>query len=268
MKEIATLRTTKYILDKYNLNALKKYGQNFLIDVNVVNKIINQTSIDKNIAIIEVGPGIGALTQMLGCYAGKVVSFEIDTRFQPVYDEFLTADNIEIIFGDFMKQDIKSIVSKLKETYQQVYLIANLPYYITTAIIEKVILGDCGIDQLIVMVQKEVALKMTSSYKNPLLLMIQDMGKVEYLFTVNKNVFLPAPHIDSAIIKIELKKQPDLKLYNILNICFKQRRKTIYNNLKQNYSNAMEILKDCQIDSKKRSEELSLADFKNITDKT
>lgn len=137
MKDIATLSTTKYILDKYNLNALKKYGQNFLIDINVVNKIIKETRIDKDVAVIEVGPGIGALTQMLSCYGGKVISFEIDERFKPVYDEFLTADNLEIIFGDFMKQEISKIVADLKKTYQKVYLVANLPYYITTAIIEK-----------------------------------------------------------------------------------------------------------------------------------
>lgn len=265
MKDIATLTTTRYILDKYNLNALKKYGQNFLIDINIVNKIIKQTGIDKDVAVIEVGPGIGALTQMLSRYGGKVISFEIDERFKAVYDEFLTADNLEIIFGDFMKQGISEIVNELKKTYQKVYLVANLPYYITTTIIEKVILSDCSIDQLIVMVQKEVALKMTSDYKNPLLLMIADMGKVEYLFTVNKNVFLPAPHVDSAIIKIELNKKADLKLYEILNICFKQRRKTIYNNLKKEYANADEILERCKIDSRKRSEELSLNDFKNIT---
>ena len=119
---------------------------------------------------------------------------------------------------------------------------------------------------MIIMVQKEVALKMTSDYKNPLLLMIEDIGKIEYLFTVNKSVFLPAPHVDSAIIKIILNKKADLKLYDVLNVCFKQRRKTILNNLKQDYNNANEILIACGIDIKKRSEELSLSDFKHITD--
>ena len=267
MKDIGTLSTTKYILDKYNINASKKFGQNFLIDINIVNKIINQTHIDKNSAVIEIGPGIGALTQVLGRHAGKVISFEIDERFKPVYQEFLNRNNINIIFGDFMKQDIKIIVDRLKQDYQKVYLVANLPYYITTEIIEKVILSDSKIDELIVMVQKENALKMTSNYKNPLLLMIKDMGRIEYLFTVNKNVFIPSPHVDSAIIKIEIGKSPDLKLYELLNICFKQRRKTILNNLKQKYDNAEEILSYCNIEKRKRSEELSLEDFKNITDK-
>ncbi|WP_455682779.1 16S rRNA (adenine(1518)-N(6)/adenine(1519)-N(6))-dimethyltransferase RsmA [Thomasclavelia sp.] len=267
MKDIATLSTTKYILEKYNLNALKKFGQNFLIDTNIVNKIINQTHIDKNTAVIEVGPGIGALTQILGRSAGKVISFEIDERFKPVYNEFLDKNNIDIIFGDFMKQDIKIIVDQLRQDYQKVYLVANLPYYITTEIIEKVILNDSKIDELIIMIQKENALKMVSDYKNPLLLMIEDIGSIEYLFTVNKNVFIPAPHVDSAIIKIKIDKNPDLKLYETLKLCFKQRRKTILNNLKQKYNNAEEILIHCNIETRKRSEELSLEDFKHITDR-
>ena len=212
MKEIATPSTTKYILEKYHLNALKKYGQNFLIDVNIINKIVTSAKIDQTTAVIEVGPGIGALTQVLGRYSGKVTSFEIDERFMPVYQEFLNQDNIEIIFGDFMEQDIKPIVDQLKQRYQKVCLVANLPYYITTAIIEKVVLGNFGIDEM-----------------------------------------------------IELKKAPDLKLYEVLNICFKQRRKTILNNLKQSYEEAEEILLQTGIENQKRSEELELADFKNIT---
>ena len=254
------------------MNALKKYGQNFLIDVNIINKIVTSAKIDQTTAVIEVGPGIGALTQVLGRYSGKVTSFEIDERFMPVYQEFLNQDNIEIIFGDFMEQDIKPIVDQLKQRYQKVCLVANLPYYITSPVIMKLLEEKLpvesltvGIDEMIVMVQKEVALKMTGIYKNPLLLMIKDMGTIEYLFTVNKNVFMPAPHVDSAILKIELKKAPDLKLYEVLNICFKQRRKTILNNLKQSYEEAEEILLQTGIENRKRSEELELADFKNIT---
>lgn len=266
MKDIATIGTTKYILDKYNLDALKKFGQNFLVDINIINKIIDHGHINEDTAVIEVGPGIGALTQVLARNAGKVISFEIDERFRPVYDEFLTSDNIEIIFSDFMKQELKQVIQQLRQSYQKVYLVANLPYYITTAIIEKVILSNAKVDEMIVMVQKEFALKMTSDYKSPLLLMIKDMGEIEYLFTVNKNVFMPTPHVDSAIIKISLLNNPDLKLYELLKICFKQRRKTILNNLKQKYDNANEILNSCGIEGKKRSEELSLDDFKNITE--
>ena len=106
---------------------------------------------------------------------------------------------------------------------------------------------------------------MTGSLKNPLMMMIEDMGSIDYLFTVSKNVFIPAPHVDSAVIAIDIKKEADLKLYEVLKVCFKQRRKTILNNLKQHYDNAQEILDNAKIESSKRSEELALEDFKNIT---
>lgn len=265
MKKIATVTTTKEILEKYHLGALKKLGQNFLVDVNVIDRIISSAVIDQETAVIEVGPGIGALTQRLAFYSGKVVSYEIDERFKPVYQDYLPFDNLEIIFGDFMKQDIDKLITSLKKDYQKVYLVANLPYYITTPIIEKVLLSNHKIDKIIVMIQKEVALKMTNGYKNPLLLLLEDMGKIEYLFTVSKKVFIPAPHVDSAVISIKVEKEANLKLYQLLKVCFKQRRKTILNNLKQVYPNAKEILVQAKIDSSKRSEELELIDFINIT---
>lgn len=265
MKDIATIATTKEILEKYQLGALKKFGQNFLIDINIIDKIITSVDINKKTAVIEVGPGIGALTQRLALQSGKVISFEIDERFKPVYRDYLNFDNLNIIFGDFMEQDIAKVVLDLRQEFDQVYLIANLPYYITTPIIEKVLLSNCKIDKIVVMIQKEVALKMTGSLKNPLMMMIEDMGSIDYLFTVSKNVFIPAPHVDSAVIAIDIKKEADLKLYEVLKVCFKQRRKTILNNLKQHYDNAQEILDNAKIESSKRSEELSLEDFKNIT---
>ena len=265
MKDIATIATTKEILAKYQLGALKKLGQNFLVDVNVINKIISRAMIDKQTAVIEVGPGIGALTQKLAQNSGKTVSFEIDERFKPVYQEYLNYANLEIIFGDFMKQDVAAIVDNLKKDYSNVYLVANLPYYITTPIIEKVVLENCHVDKIIVMIQKEVAKKMTSGYKNPLLLLLADNAEIEYLFTVSKKVFIPSPHVDSAVISITINQKPDLELYRILEICFKQRRKTIYNNLKAVYPEAKTILQQANVAINKRSEELELTDFKNIT---
>ena len=115
------------------------------------------------------------------------------------------------------------------------------------------------------MVQKEVALKYTSDYKSPLMYMIEDMGKIEYMFTVSQNVFIPAPHIDSAILKITVNKEANLDLYKVLNSAFKQRRKTIYNNLKQEYQNALDVLNENQIDQKLRCEQLTLEDYQAIT---
>ena len=158
MKDIATKSTTNYILEKYDLYPKKKYGQNFLIDPRIVEKIVCSSSVDKECAVIEVGPGIGALTQVLARYAGYVRSYEIDTRFKGVYEEFLNEDHIDVVFDDFLKIDLTTLES-LKEKYKKVILVANLPYYITTQIIEKVLTECKIIDEIVVMVQKEVALK-------------------------------------------------------------------------------------------------------------
>ena len=251
MKDIATKSTTQYILDKYDLYPKKKYGQNFLIDPHVVEKIVRCSSVNEKCAVIEVGPGIGALTQVLARYAGYVRSYEIDTRFKGVYE-------------DFLKVNLEDLMT-LKDKYEKVILVANLPYYITTQIIEKVLTESKVIDEIVVMVQKEVALKYTSDYKSPLMYMIEDMGKIEYMFTVSQNVFIPAPHIDSAILKITINKEANLDLYKVLNSAFKQRRKTIYNNLKQEYQNALDVLNENQIDQKLRCEQLTLEDYQVIT---
>lgn len=265
MKDIATRSTTSYILEKYNLRTKKKFGQNFLIDSNIIQNIVSCSNIDKATCVIEIGPGIGALTQVLSRYAKKVICYEIDTRFKPVYDEFLQSDTIEIIFQDFLTVNIKEEIEKLKQEYEKVCIVANLPYYITTQIIEKVIVSNCAIDSLVIMVQKEVAKKYTSGYKNPLLLMIEDIGTISYSFTVSKQVFLPAPHVDSAVLKITKENEFDEKLYTVLQHAFKQRRKTIYNNLKQEYENVTQALEKSGIEKSKRSEELNLTEFRALT---
>ena len=156
-------------------------------------------------------------------------------------------------------------IFSLKEKYKKVILVANLPYYITTQIIEKVLTECKIIDEIVVMVQKEVALKYTSDYKSPLTFMIQDMGKIEYMFTVSQNVFIPAPHVDSAILKITIDRPADLNLYKVLNSAFKQKRKTIYNNLKNDYQDVLDVLNENQIDQKLRCEQLTLEDYKALT---
>lgn len=264
MKEIASPSTTQYILDKYDLFPKKKYGQNFLIDKKIIEKIIYHANLNEDCAVIEVGPGIGALTQLLSKKAGYVRSYEIDTRFQPVYQEFFAGLNIDIVFEDFLKVDLTEL-KKLKDQYKRIVLVANLPYYITSQIIEKVVIESDFIDDIIVMVQKEVALKFTGDYKSPLLLAIQDRGMIEYLFTVSKKVFIPSPHVDSAIIKIKLDKDFNKYLYKVCHLSFKQRRKTIYNNLKKEYPHILEILEKCSIDPQSRCEQLNLQDYQNIT---
>ena len=265
MKDIATSSTTAYILDKYNLQALKKFGQNFLIDKNVVEKIVATGNIDKNTCVIEIGPGIGALTQVLARYAGKVRCYEIDERLIPVHQEFLSQDNIEIIYQDFLEVDVEAMTKALNAEYQNICIIANLPYYITTKLIEKVVLSNSAINQMVVMVQKEVAQKFSKDYASPLTRIIQSRGSCDYAFTVSKNVFNPQPNVDSAILKIKLEQPYDQKLYEVLEVCFNQRRKTIYNNLKQKYEHATQILEKSDIPLNLRSEQITIEQFKNIT---
>lgn len=264
MKDIATISTTDYILNKYNLKALKKFGQNFLIDSNVVNKIIQSQNIDAKTCVVEIGPGIGAMTQILQRFAGQVISYEIDTRFKPIYQDFLDFDNVEIVFGDFLEVDIAAKVAELKKIYDQVIVVANIPYYITTKIIEKIILSGAQVDAMLLMVQKEVALKFSGDYQSPLTLMIDYLGKSEYLFTVSKNVFNPRPHVDSAILKITLANKFDKKLYDLLELAFKQRRKTIYNNLKEAYHDARLLLELAGIKENMRCEQLKITDYLNL----
>lgn len=265
MKDIATRTTTSYILEKYNLQAVKKYGQNFLIDTNIIDKIIACANIDTDTCVIEIGPGIGALTQLLARKAGYVRSYEIDERFKDVYQEFLQKENVDIIFEDFLNIDLKKEVKLLKQGFHKVCIVANLPYYITTDIIEKVILSNSEIDCMVVMVQKEVASKLTGDYRSPLTLLIDAIGKREYMFTVSKHVFMPSPHVDSAIMKITFENKVDYKLYEVLKKCFLQRRKTIYNNVKNVYPNALEILEKSHINPSLRSEQLKIEDFIEIT---
>ncbi|MDD3809008.1 MAG: 16S rRNA (adenine(1518)-N(6)/adenine(1519)-N(6))-dimethyltransferase RsmA [Erysipelotrichaceae bacterium] len=264
MKDIATVATTDYILNKYNLKALKKFGQNFLIDSNVVTKIVHSQHIDHNTCVIEIGPGIGAMTQILQRFAGQVISYEIDTRFEPVYREFLDYPNVEIIFGDFLEVDIATKVDELKKEYEQVLVVANIPYYITTRIIEKIILSGAKVDAMLLMVQKEVALKFSGDYKSPLTLLIDYLGKSEYLFTVSKNVFNPRPHIDSAILRITISREYDKKLYELLEVAFRQRRKTIFNNLKEEYGDARHYLEEAGIKENMRCDQLDISDYLNL----
>lgn len=264
IKDIASIHTTESILEKYNLRALKKFGQNFLIDSNVVSKIVNSEEIDHNTCVIEIGPGIGAMTQILQRSAGKVVCFEIDERFRPVHEEYLDFDNVEINFTDFLTVDIAAVVTKLKKEYQKVLIVANIPYYITTKIIEKVIESQAAVDAMVLMVQKEVALKFTSGYKNPIIMMVDYLGQSEYLFTVSKNVFIPKPRVDSAILKVTITKKGNPELLELLETAFTQRRKTIYNNLKQKYPEVQNILAQAGIRENMRAEQLEIGDYLKI----
>lgn len=266
MKDIAKKSNTEYLLNKYHLKASKKFGQNFLIDLNTIKKIVEKTPIDNQTCVIEIGPGIGALTEQLAQKAGKVICFEIDTRLKDVLDESLSEyHNVDIIFQDFLTVDLKEIVEECG--YQKVCIVANLPYYITSDIIEYIIVSQAPLYSIHAMVQKEVAQKLTDeNYTSPLTLMIKSVGNISLDMNVSKNVFEPVPHVDSAIISIYLQNQYNPLLTQILKKSFTQKRKTIYNNLKELFNeNTNDILLKCDIDIKKRPEQLTVNDYLKLT---
>lgn len=268
MKDIAKKSNTMYLLQKYHLQASKKFGQNFLVDLNTVQKIVESTHIDHQTCVIEIGPGIGALSEQLARRAGHVICFEIDTRLQDVLEESLGEyENIEVIFQDFLTVDLKQIVETYQKQYPKVCIVANLPYYITSDILEYIITSQAPLLSIHAMVQKEVALKLTDpKYHSPLTFMIESIGDIHLDMYVSRQVFSPAPHVDSAIISIVKKKDYNEKLNQVLNVAFTQKRKTIYNNLKSLLNEqTKDILDQCCIDLNKRPEELKLEDYLKIT---
>lgn len=268
MKDIAKKANTMYLLEKYNMKATKKFGQNFLIDLNVVQKIVDCTSIDQQTCVIEIGPGIGALTEQLSYRAGHVVSYEIDIRLKDVLNESLQeCTNVEVIFQDFLTVDLKQVVNHYRQQYSKICIVANLPYYITSDILEHIITSQADVDSIHVMVQKEVALKLTdASYHSPLTFMIESIGQASLDMTVSKNVFSPAPRVDSAILSIMMEKTYNPLLTKILKQAFTQKRKTIYNNLKGLFlENTENILNECDIDLKTRPEQLTIEDYQKLT---
>lgn len=269
MKDVSKKSNTMYLLEKYGLSASKKFGQNFLIDTNVIKRIVESAKLDKDTCVIEIGPGIGALTEYLSYSAAKVRCYEIDERLKGVLAESLSqCDNVEIIFQDFLTVDLNNVISELRKDYKRVCVVTNLPYYITSDIIEKVMSSSCLVDSMTAMVQKEVALKLTDKKnRSPLTLLFDAVGTIEYCFTVSKNVFMPAPHVDSAIIHMTMNQVCDEKLYRVINTAFTQKRKTIYNNLKELFGeNTKDILEKCCIDEKKRAEQLGIEEYKRLSE--
>ena len=206
---IATPKMTREILDRYGLKAQKKYGQNFLIDANIVAKIASQSS-DKEHLTLEIGPGIGSLTQMLARYAKEVVAYEIDPKLIPLLkDNFKDVSNIHIIHEDFMDVDFK----KAFYANKQINVCANLPYYVTTPILFKLFESNLDILKITVMVQKEVAdrfkAKVKDSDYNALSLIVNYLYDVKTVMQVPSSVFYPRPKVDSTVISFIPKRERD-----------------------------------------------------------
>jgi len=254
-------------------NFKKKFGQNFLQDNNILEKIANSVSISKNDLVIEIGPGGGALTDKLIQRTKKLICFEIDTDLKQHLSKFENM-GAKIIYGDFLKQDVNSAISEY--TYENLYIVANLPYYITTPIIEKIINDNLPVKNCIFMVQKEVADRLkaqkgTKQY-NSLTIFIDYYFEVKKLFDVNRNSFYPKPNVDSSIISLE--KRPNKKVsvsnedlfFKLIRDAFTFKRKTLRNNLKAyNLDVIEEVLKKYNFDLNVRAENLSIEIFADIS---
>lgn len=282
-KDIATPIRTRAILEKYGFSFKKSLGQNFLIDTNILRKIVDSANINTQTGVIEIGPGIGALTEQLAKQAKKVISFEIDQRLIPILNETLAPyPNVKIIPEDILKADVRNAIEEELAEVEKIMVVANLPYYITTPIIMKLLEEQLPISGLVMMLQKEVADRMsakpgTKNYGS-LSIAVQYYTKAEIVMTVPKTVFVPQPNVDSAVIKLTMREQPLVKVINedffsfITKSCFAQRRKTLLNNLtsqlpkgKEKKDTILKILNDLDIDPVRRGESLTIEEFAKLS---
>ncbi|MEG2684644.1 MAG: 16S rRNA (adenine(1518)-N(6)/adenine(1519)-N(6))-dimethyltransferase RsmA [Erysipelotrichaceae bacterium] len=275
-KMIATPSRTKEILDRYSLRAKKNFGQNFLIEPGIVEKIAQNAIIEHPCVVMEIGPGIGALTQALATYADKVVSFEIDSRLIDVLNTELSEyDNIEIRLQDFLELDLKQEVDNYKKEGYHVYIAANLPYYITTPLLFKIFEAQADIEAITVMMQKEVGDRFSASVNtkdyNALSIISQYRCEIRNVMKVPKSVFNPKPNVDSCVLQFKFKTNTDIQdeeaFFLMVKACFKQRRKTILNNYGEylnDKSKAKSILGLANIAENARGESLTLETFKKL----
>lgn len=276
MKPIATPSRTKEILETYDLRAKKNYGQNFLTEPGIVDKIARHAIVSNHTLAIEIGPGIGALTQYLCEYAKKVIAFEIDERLPEVLQDTLSEySHVEIIQQDFLELDIKAFVDTYKQQGYDVVIAANLPYYITTPILFKLFESKADINNITVMMQKEVADRFSAEVNtkdyNALSVITQYLCDVKMVMKVPRNVFNPKPNVDSAVLQFHMKKaayvDDEQAFFRMVKACFKQRRKTILNNYGeylQDKEKARMILENGNINVGLRAEAISLEQFLHL----
>lgn len=278
------LEETKIIMKKYGVTANKRLGQNFLISDKAVNDIVQSSNINKEDLVIEIGPGLGTLTKPLLDNAGKAILIELDDRMIEILeDRFKLYNNFEIINNDILKVNLNQFISKNKTgNIKYAKIVANLPYYITTPIIMKLLEDKLDIDSITVMVQKEVAERLTAKPGEKI------AGAITYainyytipnkVIDVDKTSFIPSPKVDSTVIKLDVLKEPTVKVKNeelmfkAIKAAFMQKRKTLLNgltnsNLFGSKEEIKEILKQLNIDPEIRGEKLALQDFANIADR-
>ncbi len=273
--------TIKELRDRFGFRFSKSLGQNFLTDKNIIDSIIEGSGVTGDDLAIEIGPGIGVITRELAQIARKVIAIEIDTDLLPILQVTLgDLDNVEVVNEDVLKTDLKGLISR-EEFTGKVRVIGNLPYYITTPIIMKLLQDAPGLDTITVMMQKEVAdrLKATPGSKDcgAISLMVQYYSEITEVVKVPKTVFVPQPKVDSMVLRLDVRKEPAVPvkdpefMFKVIKAGFGQRRKTLLNALSvlegHTKDDIRKALEDCGIDPTRRGETLDIAEYASLSDR-
>ena len=281
---IADYSVTRAVLERHDFTFKKSFGQNFLTDTNILQKIVDTAEIDKHVNVIEIGPGIGALTEFLAENAAEVMAFEIDERLMPILADTLQEfENVKIINEDILKSDLQAWIKEFANPELPIKVVANLPYYITTPILMHLIESRIPFSEFVVMMQREVADRISaqpnSKSYGSLSIAVQYYMTAKVAFIVPRTVFVPAPNVDSAILKMTRRDKPAVEVkdepffFRVSKASFTHRRKTLWNNLTSCFGKSDEIktrleiaLNNADLSPNVRGEALDLQEFSRLSD--
>ncbi|HBJ54245.1 MAG TPA: 16S rRNA (adenine(1518)-N(6)/adenine(1519)-N(6))-dimethyltransferase RsmA [Streptococcus sp.] len=281
---IADYSVTRAILERHGFTFKKSFGQNFLTDTNILQKIVDTAEIDENVNVIEIGPGIGALTEFLAENAAEVMAFEIDDRLVPILaDTLRDFDNVRVVNEDILKSDLQARIKEFSNPNLPIKVVANLPYYITTPILMHLIESGVPFSEFVVMMQREVADRISaqpnSKSYGSLSIAVQYYMTAKVAFIVPRTVFVPAPNVDSAILKMTRRDQPAVEVkdetlfFKVSKSGFTHRRKTLWNNLTSYFGKSNEVktklesaLDNAELSPSVRGEALDLQEFARLAD--
>lgn len=281
---IADYSVTRAVLERHGFTFKKSFGQNFLTDTNILQKIVDTAEIDKHVNVIEIGPGIGALTEFLAENAAEVMAFEIDERLMPILADTLQEfENVKIINEDILKSDLQARIKEFSNPELPIKVVANLPYYITTPILMHLIESRIPFSEFVVMMQREVADRISaqpnSKSYGSLSIAVQYYMTAKVAFIVPRTVFVPAPNVDSAILKMTRRDKPAVEVedesffFKVSKVSFTHRRKTLWNNLTSYFGKTDEVktkleaaLSNAELSPSVRGEALALQEFARLAD--
>lgn len=281
-EDVSTPKRTKEIISRHGFSFKKSLGQNFLIDQNILGKIVSAAGLDSTKGALEIGPGIGALTEKLAQSAKRVAAVEIDQRLLPILEEVLEPyPHVHVVHGDVLQLDLKSLFATEFSEVDGVSVVANLPYYVTTPILMKLLEEKLPLENIVVMIQKEVAVRMAASPGGKdygsLSIAVQYYSEPELVCIVPHTVFIPQPNVESAVIRLKVRKAPPVEVddpdffFEVVQASFAQRRKTISNNLKSRFfagedrQRLEQLLASAGIEPSRRAETLHLEEFAKLS---